>query len=90
VKLPICEWTGAPEQSTAIRSRPIQRRPERERNAHVEHVRGVLMLLAAGVAFWKGWELDRGHSAMVAYGLGVLALALAVWHLTRKERRPRG
>ncbi len=47
------------------------------------------MLLAAGVAFWKGWELHRGHSAVAAYGLGALALALAVWHLTRKERRPR-
>ncbi len=55
----------------------------------MEHVRGVMMLLAAGVAFWKGWELHRGRSAMVAYGLGALALALAVWHLTREARRPR-
>jgi hypothetical protein len=55
----------------------------------MNHFRGVLMLLAAGVAFWRGWKLHAGHMALLAYGLGVLALALAVWHLTRKPDRPR-
>ena len=47
------------------------------------------MLLAAGVALWKGWRIHSGHSAMLAYGLAVLALAMAVWHFTRKEPRAR-
>lgn len=50
------------------------------------------MLLAAAVAFWKGWQIHRGETAVLAYGLGALALALGVWHLTRKApaNRPRG
>lgn len=48
------------------------------------------MLLAAGVAVWKGLHIPRGHMALLAYGLAVLALGMAVWHLTRREpqRRP--
>jgi thiol:disulfide interchange protein len=55
----------------------------------MNHVRGVLMLVAAAVAIWRGWKIHTGTHAWMAYGLGVLALALAVWHLTRKgdERR---
>ncbi len=45
------------------------------------------MLLAAAVAIWKGWQIHRGETAMLAYGLAVLALALGVWHLTRKAPR---
>jgi hypothetical protein len=45
------------------------------------------MLLAAAVAFWKGWQIHRGETAMLAYGLGALALAMGVWHLTRERRR---
>jgi len=52
--------------------------------------RGVLMLLAASVAFWKGWRIRaNGHSPLLAYGLGALALALAVWHMTRPEPQRR-
>jgi hypothetical protein len=50
----------------------------------MNHVRGVLMLLAAGFAFWRGWHLHTGTYAWMAYGLGVAALALAVWHFMRK------
>jgi hypothetical protein len=48
-------------------------------------MRGVVMLLAAGVAIWKGWQIHRGETAVLAYGLGVMALALGVWHLRRGE-----
>jgi sugar phosphate permease len=47
------------------------------------------MLLAAALATWKGWQIHRGKWAVMAYLLGVVALAMAVWHLTRKEPRPR-
>lgn len=43
------------------------------------------MLLAAAVAIWKGWQIHRGETAILAYGLGALALALGVWHLTRED-----
>jgi len=49
------------------------------------------MLVAAGLAVWKGWQLHGGEMAVLAYGLGAIALALGVWHLTRKapDARPR-
>ena len=55
----------------------------------MHRVRGVLMLIAACVAFWQGWRMHRMHSGWAAYGLGVLALALAAWHLSRKPHQPR-
>jgi len=55
----------------------------------MNRIRGIVMLLAAALAIWKGWQMHRGERALVAYGLGVLALALAVWHLTRKPPQPR-
>jgi hypothetical protein len=50
-------------------------------------VRGVVMVVAAAIAFWKGWEIHRGETAVLAYGLGAMALLLGVWHLTRERRR---
>jgi hypothetical protein len=49
-----------------------------------------MMLLAAGLAFYKGWMIHSGRMAVLAYGLGVVALALAVWHLIQKTPRTRG
>lgn len=50
--------------------------------------RGVLMLVAAAFALYRGWKFRAGHNALFAYGLGILALALAIWHLTRPSRQP--
>jgi hypothetical protein len=56
----------------------------------MDRVRGILMVVAACVAFWKGWRIhNTGHSPLLACGLGVLALALAAWHLTRRLPQPR-
>jgi hypothetical protein len=49
--------------------------------------RGIVMMIAAAIAFWKGWEIHRGETAVLAYGLGAMALAMGVWHLTRDRRR---
>jgi hypothetical protein len=49
----------------------------------------MLMLLAACVAFWRGWQIHVGHNALLAYALSVIALGLAAWHLTRKPDKPR-
>ena len=56
----------------------------------MNHVRGFVMLLAAGFAVWKGWKIHSGPHAWMAYGLAAAALALAVWHLTRKTEGLRG
>jgi len=56
----------------------------------MDRVRGVLMLVAAGIAFWRGWKIHTGSHAWMGYGLGALALGLAVWHLTRKADVRRG
>jgi hypothetical protein len=55
----------------------------------VNQIRGIVMLIAAALAFWKGFEIHRGETALLAYGLGALALALGVWHLMRKPPQPR-
>jgi hypothetical protein len=59
------------------------------KDASVDHLRGVVMLLAAGVALWKGWRIHTGHTAAMAYALAALALAMAAWHFTRKPPQPR-
>ena len=46
--------------------------------------RGIMMLVAAGIAIYRGWKIHTGHTALLAYGLGALALGLGIWHLTRK------
>jgi hypothetical protein len=48
----------------------------------MQHFRGLLMLVAAAVAFYRGWKVHTGNYAVMAYVLGALALGLAVWHLT--------
>jgi len=47
------------------------------------------MLLAAAVAMWKGWQIHHGKWAAAAWVLGVLALAMGAWHLTRPAPQPR-
>jgi hypothetical protein len=50
----------------------------------MNHVRGVVMLLAGIFALWKGWQIHTGGHAWMAYGLGALAFGMAAWHFTRK------
>jgi hypothetical protein len=54
----------------------------------MQPLRGVLMLVAAGIAFYRGWEMRPSAHAWMAFGLGVLALGLGAWHLVRgRENR---
>ncbi|HEV2214219.1 MAG TPA: hypothetical protein VGR64_02945 [Terracidiphilus sp.] len=50
-------------------------------------VRGFVMLLASVAAFFEAWRLHSGPRSLLALLLGVLALALALWHL--RGLRPR-
>jgi hypothetical protein len=61
----------------------------RRKDARVNRIRGIVMLIAAALAIWKGWEIHRGEMAVLAYGLGALAWAMGFWHLTRKAPPPR-
>lgn len=56
----------------------------------VNLARGIMMLVAAAIAFWKAWQIHGGETALLAFGLGVLSLALAVWHLTHRSAPRRG
>ena len=69
--------------------RSEERETTPQKGARVDRIRGIVMLLAAAAAIWKGWQIHRGEMAVMAYGLGALALALGVWHLTRKPPQPR-
>ena len=35
--------------------------------------RGILMIIAAAFAFWRGWQIHSGRYAWMAYGLAVVA-----------------
>jgi hypothetical protein len=55
----------------------------------MNHFRGMLMLVASAVAFYEGWKIHSGHTALLGYCLGVAALGLAIWHLTRSATQLR-
>jgi hypothetical protein len=53
----------------------------------MENVRGFLMIVVGAFALFRGLVLHSGRNAWVLTGLGVLAIGLGVWHLTRKRPR---
>jgi hypothetical protein len=55
----------------------------------MHQIRGILMVAAAAAAFWKAWMIHRGTGLWLALALGVVALAMAVWHCTRKPATPK-
>ncbi len=44
------------------------------------------MIVAAAIAFWRGWQIHTGRYAWMAFGLGVVALGLAAWHFAGSRR----
>lgn len=54
----------------------------------MNQVRGVIMILLGGFALYQGWTLHTGQRALMAYGLGVVAVGVGVWRLTRKPPQP--
>ncbi len=55
----------------------------------MDRARGVLMLLAGVFAIYRGFLMRSRHTELLAFGLGLAAVALGVWHLTRKPPQPR-
>ncbi len=64
-------------------------RKDAGKGSSVNIARGITMLVAAAFALWKGFQIHRGEMALMAYGLGVLALALGLWHLTHRPPQRR-
>jgi uncharacterized membrane protein HdeD (DUF308 family) len=52
------------------------------------HFRGIMLLAAGCLALHQGWKIHTGDQALWAYGLGVLAIAVGVWRLTRNPDQP--
>jgi len=53
----------------------------------MNRVRGVVMLLAGFFALFEAWRMLTGQRAWIALVLGLLAIALGIWHLTRRDAR---
>jgi uncharacterized membrane protein HdeD (DUF308 family) len=51
----------------------------------MNRVRGVVMLIAGCFALYEAWRVLTGQRAGLALALGLLAIALGVWHLTRQD-----
>ena len=54
----------------------------------MNQVRGILLLAAGGFALYQGWRIHTGSAALWAYVLGVVAVALGLWRITRKPPQP--
>lgn len=50
--------------------------------------RAVLMFGVGVFAVYRGWTMHNGERAWLAYGLGVVAIALGVWRLKRNPNKP--
>jgi hypothetical protein len=73
------------EGESAVNPRTL--RPRGAAGGGGDPLRGILMSIAAVIAFWRGWQIHRGHYAWMAYALGVLALGLATWHFASSQKR---
>ncbi|MFZ0393233.1 MAG: hypothetical protein WCF17_13100 [Terracidiphilus sp.] len=48
--------------------------------------RGMVLVAAGVAAIWRGWATHAHRDPWTLYGLGMLAIALGAWHLTRPSR----
>jgi hypothetical protein len=55
-------------------------------------LRGVVLLIAGCLSLYESWKLWKLHAVpytLFAFVLGVLAIALGIWRITRLLDRPR-
>jgi hypothetical protein len=50
--------------------------------------RAILMFAVGIFAIYRGWVIHVGRNAWLAYGLGLVAIALGVFRLLRRPDRP--
>ncbi len=53
----------------------------------MDQMRGMILIAAGGLALYRGWTLHTVQHALLAYGLGVLAIAIGAWRITRQSPR---
>jgi hypothetical protein len=53
-------------------------------------MRGIILFGLGVFSLYKGWTIHTGEKAWLAYGLGLVAIALGVWRLMRREDKPLG
>jgi hypothetical protein len=50
--------------------------------------RGIILFGLGVFALHKGWTIHTGQRAWFAYALGLVAIALGIWRLLRREDKP--
>jgi hypothetical protein len=76
----------APVRQNVFRSAHAEARKDFQlKGTAMNRLRGVVMLIAGCFALYEAWRALSGQRAGVALALGVLAVALGVWHLTRRD-----
>ncbi len=50
----------------------------------MNQVRGIILIVLGGWAVFQGWRIHTGQRAWLAYGIGLLAVAVGLWRLLRK------
>jgi hypothetical protein len=53
----------------------------------MNQVRGVLYIVLGFFAFYRGWQIHHGPWAWGSLTLGVLAIALGIYLMTRRAHR---
>jgi hypothetical protein len=51
-------------------------------------LRGVILIVFGLLALYRGWTLHTGRTALLAYALGVISLAIGAWRIAHKPQRP--
>ena len=54
----------------------------------MDQVRGIVMIGLGIFVLYRGWVMHTGQKAWFAWLLGVLAIALGAWRISRKPPRP--
>lgn len=49
--------------------------------------RGIILIALGGWALYTGWHIHTGNRALLAYGIGALAILVGLWRLTRMNAR---
>lgn len=52
-------------------------------------MRGVILIVFGILALYRGWTLHAGAQALLAYGLGVVSLAIGGWRVSSRNARRR-
>ncbi len=56
----------------------------------MDKIRGIVLTVLGILALYHGWTMRPSHSAMLAYALGGLSIAIGIWRLASKPPdRPR-